>query len=84
MEMLASPSNRASIRRVAFIMVVSSGTFVATYSGLREMDIKSGTLALFTALLTATGAAVTAGRFAERGSEAPRDANAEVEERRRG
>ena len=71
MGMLASPSNRASIRRFAFIMVVSSGTFVATYAGLREMDIKSGTLALFTALLTATGAAVTAGRFAERGTETP-------------
>ena len=68
-EMLSSPSGRASGRRSAFIWVVLNATLVATWAGMCEMDVKSGTLALFTGLLTATGAAVTAGRFAERGSE---------------
>ena len=82
-ELLSSPSTRASTRRLAFIVVVFSGTFVGTYAGLREMDVKSGTLALFSALLAATGTAVTVGRFAERGTEAPPPVDQDIEERRR-
>lgn len=82
MKMLASPSGRTSSRRHTWVWSVVGALIVAVWQGLTGGDVKSGTLALFTALLTATGAAVTAGRFAERGTEPPTQ-DAEVEERRR-
>jgi len=42
---------------------------VAVWQGLTGGDVASGVLALFSALLAATGTAVTAGRFAEKGTE---------------
>ena len=69
MEMLASPSGRASTRRNAFVWAVICPLIVATWQGLTGGDVKSGVLALFSAVLATAGTAVTAGRFAERGSE---------------
>ena len=66
---LASPSGRLSSRRLAYLWAIMGALLVAVWQGLTGGDVKSGVLALFTAILTATGAAVTAGRFAERGSE---------------
>lgn len=68
-EYLSSPSGRASSRRLAFLWVIFGALLVAVWQGLTGGDIASGVLALFSALLAATGTAVTAGRFAERGSE---------------
>lgn len=66
---VASPSGRASSRRVAFLWAVFSALLVAVWQGLAGGDVKSGVLSLFSAVLAATGTAVTVGRFAERGSE---------------
>jgi hypothetical protein len=71
MGVFASPSGRASSRRHTWVWSVIGALIVAVWQGLTGGDVASGTLALFTAILTATGAAVTAGRFAERGSETP-------------
>lgn len=69
LDFLASPSGRLSSRRLAYLWVVGGGLLVACWQGLTGGDVASGVLALFAALLGATGAAVTAGRFAERGSD---------------
>lgn len=71
MDVLASPSGRASIRRNAFVWAVICPLIVATWQGLTGGDVKSGVLALFSAVLATAGTAVTAGRFAERGTESP-------------
>lgn len=68
-EILSSPSGRASSRRLAFLWVVMAGTLVATWMGLTGGDVASGVLSLFGLLLGVTGGAVTAGRFAEKGTE---------------
>ena len=70
-DLFASPSGRNSSRRHTWVWSVIGALIVAVWQGLTGGDVASGTLALFTALLTATGAAVTAGRFAERGTEQP-------------
>lgn len=68
-EVFSGPSGRGSARRHAFVWVFAGGLIVAVWQGLTGGDVSSGVLALFTALITASSAAVTAGRFAERGSE---------------
>lgn len=70
-KILASPSGRSSSRRLAFLVVVFGGVLVGVWQGLTDGDVASGVLALFAALLGATGTAVTAGRFAEKGTEVP-------------
>lgn len=81
--LLSSPSGRPSIRRLAYLWAIMGALLVAVWQGLTGGDVKSGVLALFTAILTATGAAVTAGRFAERGSEQV-GGETDLERRRRG
>lgn len=70
-QVFSGPSGRASARRHAFVWTVAGGLLVAVWQGLTGGDVASGVLALFSALLAATGTAVTAGRFAERGTESP-------------
>ena len=81
-ETLASPSGRASGRRLAFLWVVNAATLVGVWMGLTGGDVASGVLSLLGLLLGVTGTAVTAGRFAERGSESMPQ-SVDVEERRR-
>jgi hypothetical protein len=71
---IASPSGRTSSRRLAFLWAVFSALLVAVWQGLAGGDVKSGVLSLFSAVLAATGTAVTVGRFAERGTEPEREA----------
>jgi drug/metabolite transporter (DMT)-like permease len=83
-KLLASPSGRSSSRRLAFIVTVFGGVLVGVWQGLTGGDVASGVLALFAALLGATGSAVTIGRFAEKGTEAmPEGSEDEIESRRR-
>lgn len=82
---LSGPSGRASVRRHAFIWTVFGSLLVAVWQGLTGGDVASGVLALFSALLAATGTAVTAGRFAEKGTEpVPEGSEDHIEQRRRG
>ena len=84
--LLASPSGRPSSRRFTWVWTVMACLLVAVWQGLTGGDVASGVLALFTAVLTATGTAVTAGRFAERGTEVagPKATDSDaVEDRRR-
>lgn len=81
---LSGPSGRASVRRHGFLWSVFGALLVAVWQGLTGGDVASGVLALFSALLAATGTAVTAGRFAEKGTEpVPQGSEDEVESRRR-
>ena len=80
----SGPSGRASARRHAFVWTVVGALLVAVWQGLTGGNVTSGVLALFSALLAATGTAVTAGRFAEKGTESPVSVDQEIEERRRG
>lgn len=68
-QVLSAPSGRASVRRHTFLWTVFGALLVAVWQGLTGGDVASGVLALFSALLAATGTAVTAGRFAEKGTE---------------
>lgn len=68
-QVLSGPSGRASVRRHAFLWTVFGALLVSVWQGLTGGDVASGVLALFSALLAATGTAVTAGRFAEKGTE---------------
>ena len=81
-QMLSGPSGRASARRHSFVWTVSGALLVGVWQGLTGGDVASGVLALFSALLAATGTAVTAGRFAEKGTDKPMED--EIEQRRRG
>jgi hypothetical protein len=79
----SGPSGRASARRHAFLWTVFGALLVGVWQGLTGGDVASGVLALFSALLAATGTAVTAGRFAEKGTEVV-GAEDPIEQRRRG
>ena len=84
-QVLSGPSGRASVRRHAFLWTVFGSLLVAVWQGLTGGDVASGVLALFSALLAATGTAVTAGRFAEKGTEPmPEGSEDPIEQRRRG
>ena len=82
-KVLASPSGRTSSRRLAFLVVVFGGVLVGVWQGLTDGDVASGVLALFAALLGATGTAVTAGRFAEKGTESMPEGSEDPIERMR-
>ena len=68
---LASPSGRKSIRRLLFALAICVALSCVVLAVSLDRDIKPGVVAVIASVLTVTATAVTAGRFAERGSERP-------------